>query len=338
MTLEPATVLRVDRKRVLVDAGGTELAVQLRGRVAEAKGRATCAVAAGDRVQVDSAAGVIVAVEPRTSVLLRPEVAGRWRHQVLVANADRAVLVFAHAEPAPAAGLVDRLLVACHAGDVPPVLVFNKIDLAPTPETSALVELYRGLGYEVVVSSAARGDGVDRIAELVRGRCAVFAGPSGTGKSSLINRVLPGVLLRTGEISRATGKGRHTTTAAQLVRIADGGHVIDTPGVKEFGLLGIAPADLALHFPEFPVPNRCRFLDCRHLREPGCAVQTAVADGTVAATRYESYVEFRGELERTERQEREGEAASEPDGNRPEPHTTSRALPLARRRGGPRRA
>lgn len=339
MTLETATVLRVDRKRVLVDAGGTELAVQLRGRVVEARGRATCAVAAGDRVQVDAAAGVIVAVEPRTSVLLRPEVAGRWRHQVLVANADRAVLVFAHAEPAPAAGLVDRLLVACHAGDVPPVLVFNKSDLAPTAETSALIGLYTALGYEVVASSAARGDGLERIAELVRGRCALFAGPSGTGKSSLINRVLPGVLLRTGEISRATGKGRHTTTAAQLVRIADGGgHVIDTPGVKEFGLLGIAPADLALHFPEFPVPNRCRFLDCRHLREPGCAVLAAVADGTVAATRYESYVEFRGEIERTERQEREGEAASEPGGNGREPHTTSRALPLAKRRGGPRRA
>jgi ribosome biogenesis GTPase len=341
LDLETATVLRVDRKRVLVDAGGAEFAVQMRGRVVGARGRATCAVAAGDRVQVErsgASAGVIVAVEPRTSVLLRPEVAGRWRHQVLVANADRAVLVFAHADPVPAAGLVDRLLVACHAGDVPPLLVFNKCDLAASAETAALIGMYSALGYEVVSASAARGDGVDRLSELVRGRCAVFAGPSGTGKSSLINRVLPGVQLRTGEISRATGKGTHTTTAAQLVRIAGGGHVIDTPGVKEFGLLGIAPADLALQFPEFPVPNRCRFLDCRHLREPGCAVLAAVEEGTVAASRYASYEEFRDELERSVRQEREGEAQSAPSRDAREPHTASRALPLARRRGGPGRA
>ena len=342
MPRESATVLRVDRKRVLVDAGGMEVAVQMRGRVAGARGRTTCAVAAGDLVTIertDAASGVIVAVEPRKSALLRPEVAGRWRHQVLVANADRAVLVFAHADPAPAAGLVDRLLVACHAGDVPPVLVFNKCDLEASERTTALVALYRRLGYEVVSTSAERGDGVERIAELVRGRCSVFAGPSGTGKSSLINRVLPGVRLRTGEISRATGKGRHTTTAAQLVRIEDGGgHVIDTPGVKEFGLLGIAPADLALHFPEFPVPNRCRFLDCRHLREPGCAVRAAALDGGVAASRYESYEEFRAELEQTDREEREGETASRTGGGAREPHGGSRALPLGRRRGGRGRA
>jgi ribosome biogenesis GTPase / thiamine phosphate phosphatase len=334
---ETATVLRVDRKRVLVDAGGTAVAVQMRGRVAVARGRTTCAVAAGDVVQIertDAASGVIVAVEPRRSTLLRPEVSGRWRHQVLVANADRAFLVFAHADPAPAAGLVDRLLVACHAGGVPPVLVFNKSDLPASERTSAIVELYGRLGYEVVSSSAATGDGVGRIEALVRGRCAVFAGPSGTGKSSLINRVLPGVRLRTGEISRATGKGRHTTTAAQLVRIDEGGgHVIDTPGVKEFGLLGIAPAELALHFPEFPVPNRCRFLDCRHLREPGCAVLSAVGDGSVAASRYQSYEEFRAELEQSDRQEREGETAPRAGRGGREPHGGSRAVPLAPRQG-----
>jgi len=295
-------VLRVDRKRVLVDAAdGTALEAQIRGRVAGSSGRMTSAVAVGDRVAVErtgDGTAMIVGVEPRTSVLMRPEVAGRWHRQVLVANADRAVLVFAQHDPEPAAGLVDRLLVACHAGNVPPVLVFNKADLAATERSASLVLLYEQLGYEVLRTSAAQGAGLDRLAEILRGRSSVFAGPSGAGKSSLINRVLPGVHLRTGEISAASGKGRHTTTASQLVRLAAGvGYVIDTPGVKEFGLLGIAPAELALHFPEFPVPNQCRFLDCRHDTEPGCRVRADAESGVVAASRYESFRTFRKELE-----------------------------------------
>lgn len=295
-------MLRVDRKRVLVDAAdGTPLEAQIRGRVAGSSGRITSAVAVGDRVTVERtgpATAMIVGVEPRTSVLMRPEVAGRWRRQVLVANADRAVLVFAQHDPAPAAGLVDRLLVACHAGNVPPVLVFNKADLEPTERSASLVRLYEQLGYEVLRTSAAQGAGLDRLAEIVRGRCSVFAGPSGAGKSSLINRVLPGVELRTGEISAVSGKGKHTTTAAQLVRLPGGrGYVIDTPGVKEFGLLGIAPGELALHFPEFPVPNQCRFLDCRHDAEPACRVRAAAEAGVLAPSRYESFQSFRKELE-----------------------------------------
>jgi ribosome biogenesis GTPase len=270
----------------------------------------TSAVAVGDRVAVErtgDGTAVIVGVEPRTSVLMRPEVAGRWHRQVLVANADRAVLVFAQHDPEPAAGLVDRLLVACHAGNVPPVLVFNKADLAATERSASLVRLYERLGYEVLRTSAAQGAGLERLAEILRGRSSVFAGPSGAGKSSLINRVLPGVHLRTGEISAASGKGRHTTTASQLVRLTAGdGYVIDTPGVKEFGLLGIAPAELALHFPEFPVPNQCRFLDCRHDTEPGCRVRAEAESGGVAASRYESFRAFRREIE--ENAEREQNA------------------------------
>ncbi len=308
-----ATVLRIDRKRVVVDLDdGTTLCAALRGRVAASRGRATSAVAVGDRVRVETgdvegAQAVIVGVEPRRSVLIRPEVAGRWRRQALVANADRAILVFAFRDPAPSAGLVDRLLVACHAGNVPPVLAFNKADLEPDAATADLVGLYERLGYEVLRTSAERGDGVERLAALLRGRCSVFAGPSGTGKSSLVNRVLPGVRLRVAEISRETRKGRHTTTAAQLVRIPDGGgHVIDTPGIREFGLLGIAPRDLALHFPEFPVPDLCRFRDCLHGAEPGCAVRAALETGAVAASRFQSYRTLLAELEELELKERTG--------------------------------
>ena len=295
---------------MLVDtADGTPLEAQIRGKVAQATGRYTSAVAVGDRVRFEltgPGAAVIVGVEPRTSALLRPEVVGRWRRQVLVANADRALLVFAQHDPPPATGLVDRLLVACHAGGVPPVLVFNKSDLPPLAEAAAIVRIYEALGYEVLRTSAATGEGLDRLHATVLGRCCVFAGPSGTGKSSLINRVIPGLLLRTGEISASTGKGRHTTTASQLVRLPGGGYMIDTPGVKEFGLLGIAPGELALQFPEFPVPNQCKFLDCRHRTEPACRVREAAAAGTIERSRYDSYLSFRTELEESESRDRYG--------------------------------
>jgi ribosome biogenesis GTPase / thiamine phosphate phosphatase len=301
---ETATVLRVDRKRIVVDTDeGERLEVALRGRVHRARGRAKSAVVVGDRVEIERAGmapgeGVIVAVGERQSVLLRPEAGGRWRNQVLVANADRAVLVFAYSDPEPNAGLVDRLLVACHAGNVPPLLVFNKSDLAEAGgPAQGLVELYGGLGYELVTTCADSGDGVERLAELVAQRSSVFAGPSGTGKSSLINRVMPGVELRTGEISTHTGKGQHTTTAAQLVRLADGGHVIDTPGIREFGVREIEPRELELNFPEFPVPAECRFLDCAHRAEPGCAVRAALASGGLHPSRYKSYLTLRSELD-----------------------------------------
>ena len=299
---DTALALRVDRKRVVVELpDGRICDATLRGTFHRAKGRQKSPVAVGDHVRFDEPAPdeiVISGIADRASVLLRPEIVGRWRNQVLVANADRAVLVFAHADPVPRAGLVDRLLVACHAGHVPPVLVFNKRDLTPDAETAALIALYERLGYELIRSCADSGEGVDRIHELLRGRNVVFAGPSGTGKSSLINRALPGVELRVGEISRHSGKGKHTTTAAQLVRIpGDTGHVIDTPGIKEFGLVQIDPRDLELNFPEFPVPAQCRFQDCAHRKEPGCAVTAAVSDGAVSRSRYESYVTFRDELE-----------------------------------------
>lgn len=298
---ERATVLRVDRKRVVVDlADGTILDCSLRSRVHRDRGRAKSAVAVGDHVEVQPTSddtGVIERVLPRATVLLRPEVVGRWRSQVLVANADRAVLVFAHADPSPAAGLVDRLLVACHAGDVPPILVFNKSDLEADAETSDLIRLYERLGYDLLRTSAPEGRGIDELRERLRGRQVVVAGPSGTGKSSLLNRVLPGLELRTGEISAATRKGRHTTTAARLVRMpGDDGHVIDTPGIKEFGLRSIELQELALCFPEFDVPGRCRFADCLHVTEPGCAVLEQVERQAVEPSRYRSYETLLDEL------------------------------------------
>lgn len=308
----PATVLRLTRKGAVVDlSDGTEVECAVRGRLHAGRSRETSPIAVGDDVRIecgdgsDGAGAVVAEVLPRRTVLMRPEVHGRWRRQVLVANADRAVLVFSNDLPAPKAGLVDRLLVACHAGGVPPVLVFNKADLAPSPETEALIRVYERLGYDVLRVSADRDGSEGPIRERLLGRRSVIAGPSGTGKTTLVNRAIPGVRLRTGEICRASGKGAHTTTAAQLVRIPGGeGLVIDTPGVREFGLVGIEPASLDLHFPEFPVPARCAFRDCRHRGEPRCAVRAAVTAGDVAESRMSSYLGLLKEVEEDMRRER----------------------------------
>lgn len=296
-------------------ADGTVLDAAVRGRLHRAAHADTGPLAAGDEVEVSRTrpgSWVVEEVLPRRTVLLRPEVhAGRTR-QILVANADVALLVFAHDSPAPSLGLVDRLLVGAAAGGVAPALVLNKCDLAASAEASRALALYPALGYRVLQASAATGAGVEEVAALVAGRCAVLAGPSGTGKSSLVNRIHPGVALRTGEISRATGRGRHTTTAARLVRApSGGGRLVDTPGIREFGLAGIEPRALALHFPEFPEPGACRFLDCRHVREPGCEVLRAVQEGRVAPSRYRSYTTLLEELESGVRPGR-----SEPDGER----------------------
>lgn len=310
---------------------GTILEAIVRGRLHHEHRdtrRETGPIAVGDVVRIEPTgpgAAAIVSVEPRRSVLLRPEVSGRWKRQVLVANPDLAVLVFAQRDPVPSGGLVDRLLFACHAGGVSVALVFNKFDLPPDPATADLIRLYQDLGFRVLRTSAAgptagptahmdgdraaspdastgdATDGVTALRDLIRNRCSVFAGPSGAGKSSLVNRVLPGVRLRTGEISRTTGKGKHTTTAASLVRIPGAsGHVIDTPGIREFGLATIPSRDAALHFPEFPEPGTCRFDDCRHLTEPGCAIRAAVDAGSVTRSRYDSYRAFLAELEAEE--------------------------------------
>jgi ribosome biogenesis GTPase len=313
----PVVVVRLTRKGAFVETADAEtLEAGVAGRLHRDDRRETSPVAVGDEVTIEreGTATTITAVAPRRSVILRPEVSGRWKRQILVANADRAVLIFAGRDPDPHAGLVDRLLVACHAGNVPPLLVFNKADLGAGPEATRLIAVYERLGYEVLHASATDGTGIEALRGLLAGRRCVFAGPSGAGKSSLVNRALPGVRLRTGEISHVTGKGKHTTTAAQLVRVpplpgetggdsagsARSGHVIDTPGIKEFGLAGIPPRELDLHFPEFPVPGRCSFRDCRHLSEPGCAVRTAVEAGEVARSRYDSYRTFLAEIEADE--------------------------------------
>jgi ribosome biogenesis GTPase len=289
------TVTRVDAKVCRVDLGGEEILCRIRGRIhAGARGQKR-PLAAGDRVQIERTGdgeGVVEAVGERRSKISRPAADSRGREQVVAANVDRLLVVAAVRRPPLRTGLVDRLLVVAEWEGLEPFLVLNKLDLLPDEtEVEPFVELYRGLGYPVFLVSALEDRGIGAIREVLADRCSVVVGHSGVGKSTLLNAVQPGLRLRTGEISASTRKGTHTTTAASLLRLELGGYVVDTPGVREFGLWGIAPEELGACFPEMePLLDDCRFRGCSHSHEPGCAIRTAVEDGTIRRERYESYV------------------------------------------------
>lgn len=232
--------------------------------------------------------GVIEAVRPRHGCLTRSY---QGRVHTIASNVDVALIVSSLAQPSPKPHLIDRYLVAAHAGEITPVVCFNKCDLDADGRVAApLKSMYESLGYDVVACSAGSGAGIDALRELIRDRVSVFVGQSGVGKSSLINAVAPDLQRETGEVSRTTEKGRHVTTAARLLPLPFGGFVVDTPGVRSFALGRISPEELELHFVEIaPLVADCKFPDCTHIHETGCAVLAAVDAGRIDERRYLSY-------------------------------------------------
>lgn len=257
------------------------------------------ALVTGDRViwQEDSqGAGVIVACEERTSLLSRPDVRGQLRP--VAANIDRIIIVCAPAPRTPV-NLIDRYLVAAAHHGIRPILVLNKSDrLEQAPEMAREMAEYEALGYEVHTLSAQTEAGMTEIRSLVADGNSVFVGQSGVGKSSIIAALLPLEDIRVAAISEATGKGRHTTTTATLYHIPGGGNLIDSPGIREFGLWHIAPDDLFQAFPELAeLTGHCKFRDCSHVNEPGCAVRAAVESATILERRYRSFLAIRDSLD-----------------------------------------
>jgi len=247
----------------------------------------------GDRVIVEAAGddGVIVRARTRTSCLLR-RAPSSSRAQILAANVDQALLVFAAVQPEPKRGLIDRFLVACHLAGIEAVITINKVDQG-TEAVERWLGVYDRLSYEVLRVSARTGWGLGRVKRRLAGRTTLFCGPSGAGKSSLLNSVYPGFRLKVGTISESTGKGRHTTSRAELMPLPYGGFVVDTPGLKEFGLWSASRGELESAFPEVAgLAPRCRFPDCTHVHEPECAVQEAVAAGSIDAERYQSFAKL----------------------------------------------
>lgn len=260
-------------------------------------------LAVGDQVMVEQEARgdswVIAEILPRRSVLARRSPGGGPGERVVAANIDQVIVVFAAANPEPHPRMLDRFLVIAEANDLAARVVVNKVDLIDevTLRDGGRFADYPRAGYPLHFTSARTGNGLDELAAALHGRTSALSGPSGVGKSSLLNALYPGLDLRVGAISESVNKGRHTTVGALLHPLPDGGYVADTPGLREVGVWGIEPDSLDQCFPEFrPYLGECRFADCRHIVEPGCAVRAAVASGAVSAARYDSYRTLRDEL------------------------------------------
>jgi ribosome biogenesis GTPase / thiamine phosphate phosphatase len=296
-TLLSGTVLRARSGfyTVRID-DGTSLECRLRGRVKQDRGDSDLVVI-GDRVAVALLAdgeGMIESIEPRHSRFSRrqPGPRGSWKEDMIVANLDQVLVVFACANPMPHLRMVDRFLVVAEHNEVEAVVVANKVDLVGLAAARDIFSGYEAIGYPVHYVSAREGIGVEELADRLIGRVSVVTGPSGVGKSTLLNAVQPGLRIDTGAVSETVHKGRHTTTSAELHALTapGGGYVADTPGLRELGLWQIPDADLAWCFPEMrEFLGRCGFNDCRHLAEPRCAVLAAVAAGRVSPGRYDSY-------------------------------------------------
>lgn len=256
-------------------------------------------VAIGDRVRVETGGGdtgMVREVLPRRNRISRGASGGGKKEQVLAANVDQAVPIVAAAEPEPDWDLLDRLLAIAESQEVPAAIVYNKLDLGARDRAEDLMRPYARAGYPVLYTSVTDDVGREAFRELLAGRLSLLMGPSGVGKSTLVNWVQPGLQLRTGEVSEATGEGRHTTTHMELVALPGGGLVGDIPGIREFTLWQIDPDEVAGLFPEFrDLIGACQFRDCRHLHEPGCAIKAAVEAGDVDPRRYESYLRIQAD-------------------------------------------
>lgn len=314
------------------DAAGTSRECTIRRVLKTLMIEQRSSVAVGDRVWIsfvpgatpDRPAGVIERVDPRTSVLARgarvghdSRRAGHLRQHLLAANVDQLVIVASAARPSFKPHLVDRYLVAAAKGNLRPILCINKWDLVGdvwtdgdsladfAPEDGGgeslleLIDEFQSLGYRVIVASAERGDGVDALRAELAGKVTVFSGQSGVGKSSLLNALEPGLGLAIGAISEENEKGRHTTTHARLLRLAGGGYAVDTPGIRSFDFWDVEPGELESCFVEIAQEIRnCRFNDCHHVDEDGCAVIAAVRANRISARRYASYLKMLDEVRR----------------------------------------
>lgn len=287
------TVLRSHGGIYEVETEGGIVDATLRGRLKREQ-RIGDKVVAGDSVEIepgDADSWTIEEVHDRRSSLVRKAPGKAPKAKVIVANVDQVAVVFSAARPDPHLRMLDRFLVLCEYSELDAIIIVNKTDLVGEAAARELFGVYADIGYSVIYTSVKAGAGVTAMSEQICGRITALAGPSGVGKSSLLNSIQPGLALRVASVSDAVQKGRHTTVTAQLIPLDCGGYVADTPGLRELGLWGIDSDDMDHCFPEFRgYLGGCRYGNsCTHTHEPGCLVRSAVEDGGIAETRYDSY-------------------------------------------------
>jgi len=255
-------------------------------------------LAVGDEVEMElenelENTATITEIHERRNYINRQSPSHKMHHHIVAANLDQSLLFATLKEPRTSQGFIDRFLVTSEAYHVPAIIVFNKTDIYKKKELEKLAAwtaIYENIGYTIIAMSVKEGTGVEQVKELLQNKVTLMSGHSGVGKSSFINTVFPELLLRTQEVSEWSGKGLHTTTFAEMFDLPQGGKIIDTPGIREFGLVNITRQELSHYFPEMrQIINDCQFNNCLHTNEPGCAVKQAVADGRISEDRYVSY-------------------------------------------------
>lgn len=288
-------VIRIHGLESIVKAeDGQEFRCSIRGVLKSLASDLQHVVVAGDQVTIqliDEEIAVIVRVDNRKNLISRTS---RGRQQILAANVDRLLIVASAAEPMLKPNLIDRYLISSEKANIQPVIVINKMDLIDPADVQPLIGTWCQMGYPVILTSTESGFGITRLRELVQGVDTVVTGQSGVGKSSILNAIEPGLELKVSHVSAENQKGRHTTTAAELVPLKGGGYLIDTPGIRQFQLWDIIPEEVGGYFRDIrPFINSCRFPDCTHTHEDECGVKWAVADGKIDVRRYESYCQMR---------------------------------------------
>jgi len=263
-------------------------------------------VAVGDKVDIEKEnieeeSVVITNIYQRKNYITRQSPHNKHQHHIVASNLDQSVLFATLKDPKTSQGFIDRFLVASEAYHVPTIIVFNKIDLYKKKEEDKLEELksvYENNGYKVLSMSIEKNIGIEEVKKVLKNKVTLLSGHSGVGKSSFINKIFPGNILKTQDVSGWSGKGLHTTTFAEMYDLPDDGKIIDTPGLREFALMDIEKNELSHYFPEMKaLINECRFNNCMHIEEPGCAVKIAVEEGRISSERYISYLNILGSID-----------------------------------------
>ncbi|MBR5465136.1 MAG: ribosome small subunit-dependent GTPase A [Alistipes sp.] len=277
-------------------SGGERYRCRIRGKLRLKGVRSTNPVVVGDEVQCltdEQGSHVIIDITPRRNYVIRRASNLSKESHIIAANIDQALLLVTLKQPETALEFVDRFLVTCEAYKIPAVILLAKIDLQEREEVDLFRSIYEPIGYRVVEVSAVTGEGVEEVHDLLVGCTTLLSGNSGVGKSTLVQRIDPSLDIRTGDISESHHKGRHTTTFSTMYPLSEGGALIDTPGIKGFGLIDIEEEELWHYFPEMMHYGReCRFYNCTHTHEPGCAVVAALEEGAISELRYESYLKM----------------------------------------------